>query len=469
MRSGEMHPARIPQQYWRHRIRMAKAMGMNTVSLYVMWNYHEERPGVFDFSSERRDIERFIRLCQAEGMWVLLRPGPYVCGEWDLGGIPPYLLRYPDIKLRVGSAIDARYMTAVKRYLDQLIPRVKPLMTANGGPILMIQIENEYGSYGADVGYLEELKEHWIDGGIPGPFYTEDGIWQLQQHPTVVGGGAVALSGGDVNSIATARSMFPAVPAMAGEVYPGWLTHWGDPAFQGTDWDISATLKGFMDQGRSFNIYMLHGGTSFGFFAGANADDWSGRYTPDITSYDYSAPITEQGGAGVRYAAYRDIIGSSLPVPAPIPTIAGDVPTPKPYASIWDNLPAPLTAATPQPFEMYGQNSGFALYRTTLPAYQGGALDIRWVHDYATVFVDGEYRGGLSRVRIPDEVSAALNVTNDNQPLTLAGEPAREARLDIFVEGMGRTNFGQAIVDRKGILESVTLGSALTGWQIYPL
>jgi beta-galactosidase len=488
IRSGEMHPARIPVQYWRHRIRMAKAMGLNTISIYIMWNHIEERPGIFDFHTDRRNVEAFIRLCQAEGMWVLLRPGPYVCGEWDLGGIPPYLLRNPDIQLRVRSAADPHYMAAVKRYFGQLIPRIKPLMISQGGPVLMVQIENEYGSYGNDATYLEELRQLWIHGGIDGPFYTEDGLGQVEGNHTNVQGGAIALSGGDPGSIAAARTAFPTVPAMAGEVYPGWLTHWGDSTFQGADSDVSATLDGFMKGGLSFNLYMVHGGTSFGFFAGANADDLSGNYQPDITSYDYNAPITEQGATTLRYHKYRTVIGGHLSTPLPTPPPA--VPTittpggrpiiPQPYASLWDNLPKPLpTAQTvdPRPFEMYGQNSGFALYRKRLPGYTGGTLDIRWVHDYATVFVNGAYQGGFSRPDIPAGVAGALNVTTGNAPLALrpSGTPASAPQLDILVEGMGRTNYGHALVDRKGILESVSLLNAgpltgvLTGWEVFLL
>ncbi|HEY7049965.1 MAG TPA: beta-galactosidase [Jatrophihabitantaceae bacterium] len=469
IRSGEMHPARIPVEYWRHRIRMAKAMGMNTVSLYVMWNYLEERPGAFDFHTDRRNVEAFVRLCQAEGMWVLLRPGPYVCGEWDLGGIPPYLLRYPDIKLRVKAADDPHYMPAVARYIRELAKRIEPLMIANGGPILMVQIENEYGSYGNDGTYMEELRQLWLDAGIDGPFYTEDGLGQLEQNHTNVTGGAIALSGGDAPSIAKTRAEYPDVPAMAGEVYPGWLTHWGDPTFQGTDSDVSGDLKAFMDGGLSFNLYMIHGGTSFGFFAGANANNLSGNYQPDITSYDYAAPITEQGAAAPHYGTYRSLIADYVsvpPVPPPVPTIAHEPVLPRPYASVWDNLPRPIQAVNPQPMEMYGQNSGFVLYRTTVPGDTGGSLDIRWVHDYATVFVDGTYAGGFSRTLIPDAVAQVLNVTNNNAPLTI---PSGHT-LDILVEGMGRTNYGQALVDRKGILETVYLdGVPLSDWQTFLL
>jgi beta-galactosidase len=467
IRSGEMHPARIPVEHWRHRIAMAKAMGLNTVSIYVMWNYVEPRPGEFDFSTERRDVAAFARLCQAEGLWVLLRPGPYVCGEWDLGGIPSYLLADKDIRLRVDA--DERYMAAVRRYIGQLAPRIRPLLAGNGGPILMVQIENEYGSYGSDPAYLEQLRQLWLDHGVDGPFYTEDGLGQLERNHSNVTGGAIALSGGDAASIAAARAAYPSVPAMAGEVYPGWLTHWGDQNFAGPS-DVSGDLKAFMAGGLSFNLYMVHGGTSFGFYAGANADDLSGGYQPDITSYDYAAPITEQGVATPRYHAYRDLIAGYLkttlpPIPEPKPTIVPAPVTPTAYASVWDNLPEPVASTDPQPYEMLGQSYGFALYRTAIAAE--GSLDIRWVHDYATVFVDGRYQGGFSRPLIPDAEASKLNLTNNNAPLTLT---TAGTTLDVLVEGMGRTNFGQAIVDRKGILESVSLaGRPLTGWQIFPL
>ncbi|MCF0091758.1 beta-galactosidase [Micromonospora sp. MH99] len=484
IRSGEMHPARIPVQYWRHRIQMAKAMGMNTIAIYVMWNHIEERQGVFDFTTDRRDIAGFIRLCQAEGMYVLLRPGPYVCGEWDLGGLPPYLLRNPSIRLRVRTAADPNYMAAVTRYITALAAVVKPLMVANGGPILMVQIENEYGSYGNDAVYLEELRQLWLRAGITGPFYTEDGLGQVQGNRTVVTGGAIALSGGDAAAIAAARQSFPTVPAMSGELYPGWLTHWGDGGFAGSNTDISSQLRGLMAGRLSFNIYMIHGGTNFGYSAGANAADNGSGYQADITTYDYGAPITEQGGPSRLYPTYREIIGTALgvtlpAVPAPIPTIVrtgGQAVLPTPYASLWDNLPAALpTQTNPQPMEMYGQNSGFMLYRRVLPGYTRATLDVRSVRDYATVFLDGVYQGGMSRSNLPAAYTTPLGVTVQDAPLALKTSASGSPTLDILVEGMGRNNYGQALVDRKGITERVslvdagTLTGTLTNWQTHLL
>jgi beta-galactosidase len=491
IRSGEMHPARIPREYWQHRIRMAKAMGMNCIGLYIMWNYHETRRGVFDFHSGNRDIEAFIRLCQSEGMWVLLRPGPYVCAEWDLGGLPSYLLSDPDIQLRTDSATDSRYMAAVSRYIEELVPRIKPLLIQHGGPILMIQIENEFGSYASNPAYLEELRQLWLKGGVTGPFYTEDGLPQLERNRTTVSGGAIALSNGDAAQIATVRRKFPAVPALAGEVYPGWLTHWGEAGFAGTNYDLSRILTAFMESKLSFNLYVIHGGTSVGFYAGANVDG-SGNYQPDITSYDYSAPISEQGMATPKYMKYRDIIAGYLP--APLPDIPDAIATlgctgidalmPTVYASIWDNLPTALPceqSVDPQSFESYGQAFGFVLYRKQLPEYASGVLDISGVHDYATVFVGEHYVGGVSRTQIPQEYAQPLHVRH-RAPLALPlalpedrANPGGPVSLEILAEGMGRVNYGSAIVDRKGLLEPVRISNAdgsfsmLKRWEVFLL
>lgn len=487
IRSGELHPARIPRPYWQHRIRMAKAMGMNTIALYVMWNYHEARPGEFDFASENRDIEAFIRLCQQESLWVLLRPGPYVCAEWDLGGLPPWLLADPHIRLRTDSQTSPRYMEAVSRYIAELAPRIAPLLAAHGGPILMIQIENEFGSYDCNPRYLDELCALWRQHGIDGPFYTEDGLAQLQENRSNVRGGAIALSNGDARQITLAREAYPGVAVMAGEVYPGWLTHWGEAALQGTAVDLSATLHAFMRQKQSFNLYVIHGGTSFGFYAGANVDPQTLDYQPDITSYDYAAPINEQGVATPKFHAYRRIIGSYLPsvpplgeIPAPPPTLSRtgrDALRPVRWAALWDRLPKPLgldAANAPLPFERHGQSYGLVLYRKRLHRYDGGRLTIEAIHDYATVFVGGRYAGGFSRARVPASFAQPLGLVHGATLDLPAITPDADGTvlLEILVEGMGRVNYGPDIVDRKGIVGSVTLENrtgekqVLTGWEV---
>ncbi|MCA7946451.1 beta-galactosidase [Burkholderia vietnamiensis] len=478
IRSGEMHPPRIPREYWRHRIQMAKAMGMNTVAVYVMWNFHETSEGTFEFDTDERDVEAFIRLCHEEGMWVLLRPGPYICGEWDLGGLPAYLLAHDDIQLRVGSHQDPRYMAAAKRYIAELAPRIKPLMSVAGGPILMLQIENEYATYGKDVTYLEEIRESWVQSGIPGPFFTDDGVKQLQESRTALEGCAIALSGPKAHDVANICEVFPGSTVMGGELYPGFFTHWGDREFQGAKSDISRELEDFMRYGISFSIYVIHGGTNFGYSAGANIDSKTGEYQPDITSYDYNAPIDEQGRATDAYSKYRSLIQARLDtllpdVPAPRPTIdlSGDYALrPYLYASIWDNLPAAVATqddSRPKPMEYHRQTSGFILYRKTDMPSTAGALTLQDVHDYATVFANGSYIGGVTRAKMPRYLAEGLGVVPNGDRLAVA---RGASVLDVLVEGMGRVNYGDDLIDRKGITEAARLdGSELRGWQTYSL
>lgn len=461
IRSGEMHPMRIPDEYWRHRIRMAKAMGLNTIAVYVMWNALESEPGVFDLKTGSRDFVRFIRLCQEEGMWVYLRPGPYVCAEWDFGGLPPYLLR--DEGIRVRHKDDARYMQAVGRYLDAIAPHIAPLMAAKGGPILMVQVENEYASFGNDLDYLKQLQAMWRERGIVGPFSISDGLGQIQKQKTYLPGTALGLDGD--TDFAAAQTIAGEAPVWVGEGYPGWLTHWGDADFQRGDY--VATLGQLMAQGRSFNLYVVHGGTNFGFTAGANANNDYSNFEPVITSYDYGAPINERGEATADYTKFRDIIAThishKLPeVPSPPAAMSFSATLLKPYASLWDNLPAPMAVPKPQSNEqLFAQDHGMVLYRKTLHA--GGRLAIDGLRDYATVFSGDRYVDYLSRVRKPglhDQATVAIPAPAKTDGST----------LDILVDSFGHVGYGQAMADRKGIVGEVRLDDAvLSDWQAYGL
>jgi beta-galactosidase len=458
--SGEMHPARIPAEYWRHRIRMAKAMGLNTIAAYVFWNYHETAEGRFDFTSPGRDIAGFLKMAQQEGLWVLLRPGPYVCAEWDFGGLPAYLLRTPGVKVR---CLDPRYMAAAERYIRALARVVKPLQVTEGGPILMLQIENEYGSYGNDRNYLERLRQIWRQAGIRVPFYTADGATPAMLEAGSLAGAAVGLDpGSSGEQFALARRINPGVPIFCSEIYPGWLTHWGEtwqhPAMDG----LVKELQALLDKKRSFNLYVVHGGTNFGFWAGANSGGKG--YQPDVTSYDYDAPINEQGRATAKYRVLRDLLarcrasGGAVPeMPADIPAAAVPPIAMKPFTSLWQNLPRPVASVQPRPMEEYGQSFGMIAYRTTLVGQKSGTLAVTDLHDYATVFVDGTYIGTLDR-------REGVNTIR----LSRAENPA--PALTILVEGMGRINFGPAMIDRKGITDRVTLnGMTLMNWNVYPL
>ena len=457
--SGEMHPARVPEIYWRHRIQMIKAMGCNTVAAYIFWNYHETKPGVFDFKTGNKNIAEFIRICQQEGMWVLLRPGPYVCAEWDFGGLPTYLLKTPDIKLR---CMDSRYMAAVKNYVSHLAKEIAPLQCINGGPILMVQVENEYGSYGNDKEYIKVLQQLWKQNGIKVPFYTADGATPYMLEAGGLKDAAIGLDSGSSDAdFNEAKKQNPDVPAFSSETYPGWLTHWGEKWARPDTADLRKELEYLLSNKKSFNLYVIHGGTNFGFTAGANAFSPT-AYQPDITSYDYDAPINEQGRPTPKYFMLRNLIaqytGKPLPeIPKPINTIT--VPEIKltKTDAIWNHLGMAIKTAQPQPMEMFDQNQGLILYKTTLVGHKSGKLKIWEPHDYALVYLNGQFIDTVFRDGGKWEV--ALPKTDVKDPV-----------LEILVEGMGHINFAQFMVDRKGITDRVTLnGMTLMNWQTYLL
>ncbi|MEO8711816.1 MAG: beta-galactosidase family protein, partial [Parafilimonas sp.] len=457
--SGEMHPARIPYEYWKQRIEMAKAMGCNTIAVYIFWNYQEASPGVFDFSTGNHNIAEFIKICKEENMWVLLRPGPYVCAEWDFGGLPSYLLKVPDIKIRCS---DERYMSTVTRYIHRLSKEIMPLLCTHGGPILMVQIENEYGSYGNDRNYIKALKKLWVDDGIDVPFYTADGAAASMLSAGSIDGAAIGLdSGGSDDDFAAAKKQNPDVPSFSSETYPGWLTHWGEQWARVDTNDILKEVKYLLDNKRSFNLYVVHGGTNFGFTAGANAFSPT-QFQPDITSYDYDAPINEQGAPTAKYFALRNLISKyvayKIPdVPATIPTIEIPSFTCSPFTTIWKELPTPIDAVQPKPMEAFDQKSGYILYTTKLIGHTSGKLTITDPHDYALIFLDRKFIDTIYR----DGGKWTVDLPKTSNP---------NPELEIFVEAMGHINFAQFMIDRKGITDRVTLnGMTLMNWKIYSL
>ena len=457
--SGEMHPARIPREYWLHRIRMAKAMGCNTIAAYVFWNYQEVAPGQWDFRSGNHDIAAFIRLCQQEGMWVLLRPGPYVCAEWDWGGLPTWLLKIPDIKTR---CMDPRYMSAVSQYIARLSQEVAPLQCDHGGPILMVQVENEYGSYANDRDYVKAVHRLWQQHGITVPFYTADGPTPFMLEAGSLDSCAIGLdSGGSDADFDQASRQNPNVPAFSSETYPGWLTHWKEKWQRPDTADIMNEVRYLLSHKRSFNLYVVHGGTNFGYTAGANAFSAT-QFQPDVTSYDYDAPIDEQGRATPKYYALRKLIGEYtgrvMPeVPAPVPVMEIPEVRMRVTGSIWDDLGKPKHTATPQPMESFGQSSGLVLYRTKLIGHKGGHLTITEPHDFAMVYLNGKLIDTVYR-------------DGGHWTVTLPETGVKEPVLDILVEAMGHINFAQYIIDRKGITDRVTLdGMTLMNWETFNL
>jgi beta-galactosidase len=458
IRSGEMHYARVPRAYWRQRFRMARAMGLNTITTYVFWNEHEPQPGVFDFSGQN-DLAEYLREAQQEGLHVILRPGPYVCAEWELGGYPSWLLKNKQLVLR---SRDADYTAAVHRWFQRLGQVVHPLMLSQGGPIIAVQLENEYGSFGDDKQYLEGLKQELIaDGMGDGLIYTADGADEvpkgsLPELPAVINFG----SGDAKSSFAKFATIRPTGPRMSGEYWAGWFDHWGEKHHVTDGAKEAEELRWMLSQGYSVSIYMFHGGTSFGWMNGANSNGTN--YQPDTTSYDYDAPLNEAGQPTAKYDAFRKVIAETThealpPVPsAPVLRVL-PVESQRLSASLWQNLPAPVHSATLLSFEDLNQAYGYVLYRTSLRAGQGGALVMHGLHDYAQVYLDQKLIGTADRRLGTDTVQ--LPVLD------------HAATLDILVENSGRVNYTKVIRgERKGITGDATLaGTALAGWEIYSL
>jgi beta-galactosidase len=455
IKAGEMHPARIPHEYWADRLRMMHAMGLNTVSIYVFWNQHEPREGEFNFSGDA-DIAQFVRLAQQEGLWVILRPGPYCCAEWEFGGFPWWLLKQPDLKVR---SQDPRFLSAAGIYMKKLGEQLAPLQITHGGPIVMVQVENEYGSYGSDHIYAGKILGLDRAAGFDVPFFTADGGGNMMAGghlPDVLPG----LNGGDGPGIMKEIGKYrPNGPWFVPEFYPGWLDHWGEPHAQTGIGGLVRETEWKLTNNVSFCYYMICGGTSFGFMNGAN---FGGHFQPQPTSYDYDSPMDEMGRPTQKFFALRDVFarhlapGERLPeVPATTPVIEIPKIELTESSSLFDNLGAPVKSAKPLSFEDLDQGYGYVLYRTKISGPVNALLKIKELRDYAVVWLDGH------RVAVLDR--------RYNQNATELNVSGGSATLDILVENGGRINYGGKLADnRKGITESVTLGDhELAGWEMY--
>jgi beta-galactosidase len=460
IRGGEMHFSRIPREHWRDRLRMLKAMGLNTVGTYLFWNLHEPRPGEFDFNGQN-DIAAFVRIAQEEGLWVIIRPGPYSCAEWEFGGFPSWLLKTPDMRVRTS---DTRYVAAVTRYLREVGRQLAPLQVTHGGPVIMVQVENEYGSFGNDIGYKRSVRDALVQGGFDVTLYTADGAT-----PKMLEGGtlpdvlSVVNFGEDPAGNFAAFARFRRnVPRMAGEYYPGWFDHWGEEHHTGNIDNIRRDIGWMLSRDISFSLYMFHGGTTFGFMNGANYSDKE-PYQPDTTSYDYGAPLDEAGRPTAAYHALRELIGRHLQPGETLPDIPASPPMvaiPRfrltqsaPLASL---LIDPTQAARPLTMEELDQSYGFVWYRARLPGAGKAVLEFADVRDMALLYQSGKPLGVLDRRKA--QRSIELDVAAD-QP------------LDVLVENMGRINYGPRMVDeRKGLFGPVRVGDKpVLDWTMYRL
>ena len=459
--SGEMHYARIPREYWRDRMKKARAMGLNAITTYVFWNLHEPRQGVYDFSGQN-DVAEYIRIAQQKGLYVILRPGPYVCSEWDLGGLPAWLLADPDITLR---SADPKFLAAADRYMQHLGRELAPLQFTRGGPIIAVQVENEYGSFDRDHAYMSAIRDSIRRAGLGEVLlYTADGPSQLPAGTLPDLPAAVNFGPGEApKAFAALHSFRRDQPIMAGEYWDGWFDSWGHPHAHTDAAQQTAELDWMLSQGASVSLYMFHGGTSFGFMNGANATREG--YSPQTTSYDYDSPLDESGRPTKKFFAFRDVIAKHRdPAAAPLP----DLPPPQPVISIPEialtgisplsrNLPEPVASDMPRTMESLGQSYGYILYRTILHGPAHGDLVVNGVRDFAAIYLDHKFIGTLDRRLNQSTISLDAYATN--------------ATLDILVENTGRINFSKALVnERKGITGSVTFsGAELHDWQNYVL
>ena len=456
--SGEMHYVRVPRSYWRARMRMARAMGLNAITTYAFWNVHEEERGSYDFS-DWRDIATYVRTAHEEGLNVILRPGPYVCAEWDFGGYPAWLIADEQT---IPRSRDERFMAAARTWLKRLGEELAPLQQSRGGPIIAVQVENEYGSFGDDHAYMHEIADAIAAAGFERSlFYTADGADQLPagtlpEMPCVANFG-VGDARGELAKLAKFR---PGGLKMCGEYWDGWFDHWGDPHNVTDPVTSERELEWMLANGYSVSLYMFHGGTNFAGMNGANGGG-SEKYQPTTTSYDYDAPLDEAGRPTEKYRRFRSVIakhtgGDPPSVPrAPLTSAIAPFELTS-HADFRSMLGTPIESERPRHIEAYGQAYGYTLYRTTVAKPFEGALRFGDVRDYAVVFVDGVVAGTLDRRRGEKSLSIKAH---------------RSATLDVLVENTGRVNFGKHFIeDRKGIIAPVLLGDEeLTAWRAFPL
>ncbi|WP_374164818.1 beta-galactosidase [Arcticibacter sp. MXS-1] len=457
--SGEMHYARIPRPYWRDRLRKAKAMGLNAICTYMFWNAHEPVQGKFDFSGNL-DVAEFCKEAAEEGLWVIVRPGPYTCAEWDLGGLPSWLLKKKGVVLR---SSDPNYMPQTLTFLRRAMDELKGSLITKGGNVLMVQVENEYGVYAGDKVYLNAIKNTLLDAGVDVPLFHCDWAGKNYYDKGHVEGvmPSINFGGGAEKNFAIFEKYAPDAPRFNSEFWTGWFDYWGGKHEVHSVKEKLDDFKWMIDNGVSVNLYMFHGGTSNGFFPGANGS--SSYFTPYITSYDYDALLNENGEPNDKYFAFRDVILNKYPnlklpaLPEPIKKIEVPEISLRAYASLKDNLPEPRYFETPQYMEALDQASGMILYAHDFSGAKKGNLEVKRVMDRATIYLDGKKLGVLDR---------RLNQTS--LPFA-AGAGAH--RLEILVEHMARVNFGSAIDhERKGITEGVYLnGTELKGWKHYSL
>lgn len=478
--SGAMHYFRTVPEYWEDRLTKLKAAGFNTVETYVCWNLHEKKPGEFDFSGIL-DIEKYLEIAQKVGLYAIVRPGPYICAEWDFGGLPAWLLKDKNMQIR---CMYPDYLKCVERFYKELLPRLVPHLESHGGNIIAMQVENEYGSYGNDKDYLRYVEKLTRDCGIDCLLFTSD-----ENTNNTISGGSLPDIYKVLNFGSRSRTAFNVLkgfendgPNMCGEFWCGWFDHWRDKHHTRNSLEIVNEIKGFIDNGASFNIYMFHGGTNFGFTAGANHNQGHG-YEPTVTSYDYCAMLTEWGDYTPAYHAVRKLLCEKqgieppeLPESPKLQSI-GKVKLTE-TASLFenlDNIGEKHHVPVPEGMEYFGQNFGLIYYETTLKGnYNASPMYVKNVHDFAEVYFDGEKKTSIDRTLYSVEGKTTLKDVifkkkkGEISPFLMPALSG-ERKIGVLVDTMGRVNYGENMLDRKGISDIYLGIQRLMNYDVWTL
>ena len=465
--SGAMHYFRTMPEYWEDRLTKLKLAGFNTVETYVCWNLHEPQKGVFNFEG-MLDIIKFLQIAQKTGLYAIVRPGPYICAEWEFGGFPAWLLKDKNIELRCNSEV---YLAHVRDYFEKLFEILRPQLITNGGNIIAMQIENEYGSYGNDKKYLKALSDMYDELGIDVLKFTSDGTWCNMLSGGTIENVLPTLNFGSRTATAfSALEPFGKIPKMCMEFWCGWFDHFGEKHHKRGSDSITAELEEFIKQDASFNMYMFLGGTNFGFNAGANH---RGKYQPTVTGYDYCAPLTEWGDYTETYHKIRELLCKKQNIPLselpPSPKLQniGRVPLTQ-KAQLFDNLDniaKKYYSALPKHMEGYDQSFGLIYYVTKIKGkYDAGFLGIENVHDYAHVYFNKKKIATINRMK----ESSLLNKLMLKKQLFVKGTDG-ESELGILVEAMGRVNYGFDLYDRKGISKVTLANQILMDYDVYTI
>lgn len=478
--SGAMHYFRTVPEYWEDRLTKLKAAGFNTVETYVCWNLHEKKPGEFDFSGIL-DIEKYLEIAQKVGLYAIVRPGPYICAEWDFGGLPAWLLKDKNMQIR---CMYPDYLKCVERFYKELLARLVPHIESHGGNIIAMQVENEYGSYGNDKDYLRYVEKLTRDCGIDCLLFTSDGNTN-----NMISGGSLPDIYKVLNFGSRSRTAFNVLkgfendgPNMCGEFWCGWFDHWRDKHHTRNSLEIVNEIKGFIDNGASFNMYMFHGGTNFGFTAGANHNQGHG-YEPTVTSYDYCAMLTEWGDYTPAYHAVRKLLCEKqgieppeLPESPKLQSI-GKVELTE-AASLFenlDNIGEKHHVPVPEGMEYFGQNFGLIYYETTLKGkYNASPMYVKNVHDFADVYFDGEKKTSIDRTLYSVEGKTTLKDVifkkkkGESSPFLMPALSG-ERKIGVLVDTMGRVNYGENMLDRKGISDIYLGIQRLMNYDVWTL